>query len=131
MTGFFMLWISWTDTSAVKQKFVTEVRDGNAGPSTPLKSASLRMTASSSGGRSGPRCPRSLLNPRRAPESSICDGGKMGALKPQHLVFGSLANRSCAMNITSPFFVVSVIVVVFVVGILFGASTKEDGHESH
>ncbi len=35
------------------------------------------------------------------------------------------------MDITSPFVVVSVIVVVFAVGILFGASTKEDGHESH
>jgi hypothetical protein len=32
--------------SAVSQKLVAEVRDGNAGPSAPLKSASLRMTAS-------------------------------------------------------------------------------------
>jgi hypothetical protein len=29
----------------VSQKFITEARDGNAGPSTPLKNASLRMTA--------------------------------------------------------------------------------------
>jgi hypothetical protein len=35
------------------------------------------------------------------------------------------------MNITSPFFVVAVIVVVFVVAILFATGTKEDGHESH
>jgi hypothetical protein len=35
------------------------------------------------------------------------------------------------MSITSPFFVVPVIVVVFVVSILFATSTKEDGHESH
>jgi hypothetical protein len=32
--------------SAVNQQFVTEFRDGNAGPSTPLEDASLRMTAS-------------------------------------------------------------------------------------
>jgi hypothetical protein len=31
------------------------------------------------------------------------------------------------MSITSPFFVVPVIVVVFVVSILFATSTKEDG----
>ena len=31
------------------------------------------------------------------------------------------------MNITSPFFVVSVIVIVFTVAILFAASSKEDG----
>jgi hypothetical protein len=35
------------------------------------------------------------------------------------------------MDITSPFVVVSVIVVVFAVAILFATSTKEDGHESH
>jgi hypothetical protein len=35
------------------------------------------------------------------------------------------------MSITSPFFVVPVIVVVFVVSILFATSSKEDGHESH
>lgn len=35
------------------------------------------------------------------------------------------------MNITSPFFVVPVIVVVFVVSILFATSTKEDGHSTH
>ena len=29
----------------VSQKFVEEARDGNAGPSTPLKYASLRMAA--------------------------------------------------------------------------------------
>jgi len=35
------------------------------------------------------------------------------------------------MDITSPFFVVSVIVVVFAVAILFATGTKEDGHETH
>jgi hypothetical protein len=35
------------------------------------------------------------------------------------------------MSITSPFFVVPVIVVVFAVSILFSTSSKEDGHESH
>ncbi len=32
------------------------------------------------------------------------------------------------MDITSPFFVVSLIVVVFFAAILFATSTKEDGH---
>ena len=35
------------------------------------------------------------------------------------------------MHITSPFFVVPVIVVVFFACIWFGASTKEDGAEHH
>ncbi len=35
------------------------------------------------------------------------------------------------MNITSPFFVVPLIVVVFVAAILFATSTKEDGHSTH
>ncbi len=35
------------------------------------------------------------------------------------------------MDITSPFFVVPVIIVVFVTTILFATSTKEDGHTSH
>jgi hypothetical protein len=35
------------------------------------------------------------------------------------------------MHITSPYFVVSIIVVVFVVAILFATSTKEDGAEKH
>ena len=35
------------------------------------------------------------------------------------------------MDITSLFFVVPVIVVVFVVSILFATSTKEDGHSTH
>jgi hypothetical protein len=34
------------------------------------------------------------------------------------------------MDITSPFFVVPVIIVVFFAAIWFGASTKEDGHSS-
>jgi hypothetical protein len=34
------------------------------------------------------------------------------------------------MHITSPFFVVSVIVIVFVVAILFATSSKEDGHSA-
>jgi hypothetical protein len=33
--------------------------------------------------------------------------------------------------ITSPFFVVPVIVVVFVASILFSTSSKEDGHSAH
>ena len=35
------------------------------------------------------------------------------------------------MNITSPFFVVPVIIVVFVVSILFATSSKEDGPPAH
>jgi len=35
------------------------------------------------------------------------------------------------MDITSPFFVVPVIVVVFTVAILFAPSPKEDGHSTH
>jgi hypothetical protein len=35
------------------------------------------------------------------------------------------------MDITSPFFVVSVIIVVFVVSILFATSSKEDSDASH
>jgi len=35
------------------------------------------------------------------------------------------------MNIASPFVVVPVIVVVFLVSILFSTSTKEDGHSAH
>jgi len=36
-----------------------------------------------------------------------------------------------AMNITSPFFVVPLIVVVFVACIFLGTSSKEDGHSDH
>lgn len=32
------------------------------------------------------------------------------------------------MDITSPFFVVPAIAIVFALGILFATSTKEDGH---
>ena len=35
------------------------------------------------------------------------------------------------MSITSPFFVVPVIVAVFFACILFSTSSKEDGHSSH
>jgi hypothetical protein len=35
------------------------------------------------------------------------------------------------MSITSPFFVVPVIIVVFVVSILFATSSKEDGPPTH
>jgi hypothetical protein len=35
------------------------------------------------------------------------------------------------MNISSPFFVVPVIIVVFVVSILFATSSKEDGSSTH
>ena len=35
------------------------------------------------------------------------------------------------MHITSPFFVVPVIVVVFVLCILWATSTREDGHHDH
>jgi hypothetical protein len=35
------------------------------------------------------------------------------------------------MHITSPFFVVPLIIAVFVVSILFATSSKEDGHDTH
>jgi len=35
------------------------------------------------------------------------------------------------MSITSPFLVVPVIIIVFVVAILFATSSKEDGHSAH
>jgi hypothetical protein len=35
------------------------------------------------------------------------------------------------MDITSPFFVVPVLVVVFACCILFSTSSKEDGHSAH
>lgn len=35
------------------------------------------------------------------------------------------------MHITSPFFVVPVIVAVFFAAILFATSSKEDGHSGH
>ncbi len=35
------------------------------------------------------------------------------------------------MDISSPYFVVSVIVLVFVAGILFATSTKEDSPSTH
>lgn len=35
------------------------------------------------------------------------------------------------MDITSPFFVVPLLVVIFFASILFATSTKEDGHSSH
>jgi hypothetical protein len=35
------------------------------------------------------------------------------------------------MDITSPYVVVTVIVLTFVVSILFATGTKEDGHEDH
>lgn len=35
------------------------------------------------------------------------------------------------MDITSPFFVVPVILAVFVVAILWATSSKEDGHSAH
>ena len=35
------------------------------------------------------------------------------------------------MHISSPFFVVSVIIAVFVASILWATSSKEDGHSSH
>lgn len=35
------------------------------------------------------------------------------------------------MSISSPFFVVPVIVAVFVVSILFATSSKEDNHSTH
>lgn len=36
-----------------------------------------------------------------------------------------------SMDITSPFFVVPVLVVVFACCILFSTSSKEDGHSAH
>jgi hypothetical protein len=35
------------------------------------------------------------------------------------------------MNISSPFVVVAIIVLIFTVGILFAASSKEDGGSTH
>jgi len=35
------------------------------------------------------------------------------------------------MDITSPFFVVPLIAIVFICSILFATSSKEDGHEEH
>jgi hypothetical protein len=35
------------------------------------------------------------------------------------------------MDITSPFFVVSVIIAVFAAALLFATSTKEDGYSAH
>ena len=35
------------------------------------------------------------------------------------------------MDLSSPFAVISILVVVFVVGILFATSSKEDSHSSH
>jgi hypothetical protein len=49
----------------------------------------------------------------------------------ENLRFGNLTAGVCAMNFASPFFVVSLIVVIFVVGILFATSSKEDGPSSH
>jgi hypothetical protein len=47
-------------------------------------------------------------------------------------IFVTLSNREpTPMHITSPFFVVPVIVAVFLASILFATSSKEDGHESH
>jgi hypothetical protein len=41
------------------------------------------------------------------------------------------ARRSSPMHINSPFFVVPVIIVVFLVCIFFGTSSKEDGHHEN
>lgn len=35
------------------------------------------------------------------------------------------------MDITSPFFIVPLIVAVFAVAILYSTSSKEDGHSAH
>jgi len=35
------------------------------------------------------------------------------------------------MNISSPFFVIAVILAVFAAAIYFGATTREDGPQSH
>jgi hypothetical protein len=45
--------------------------------------------------------------------------------------FGTLDSGSVAMNITSPFFVVPMIVVVFAACIFWGTSSREDGHSDH
>jgi hypothetical protein len=45
--------------------------------------------------------------------------------------FGTLGIGSFAMHITSPFFVVPLIVAVFAVCIFWGTSSKEDGHSDH
>jgi hypothetical protein len=38
---------------------------------------------------------------------------------------------ACAMSISSPPFVIALIVLVFVVAILFATGSKEDGHSEH
>jgi hypothetical protein len=35
------------------------------------------------------------------------------------------------MDLTSPYFVVPIIVIIFFVGILFATSSKEDGQSTH
>jgi hypothetical protein len=42
-----------------------------------------------------------------------------------------MPKETAPMDITSPFFVVPLIVVIFAAAILFGTSSKEDGHENH
>jgi hypothetical protein len=46
-------------------------------------------------------------------------------------LFVTLSKRIERMSITSPFFVVPVIVIVFALSIWFATSSKEDGHSSH
>jgi hypothetical protein len=52
--------------------------------------------------------------------------GSGGRLAP---ICYSVAIKEFTMHITSPFFVVPVIIGVFAVCILFATSSKEDGHE--
>ena len=54
-----------------------------------------------------------------------------GPRKRRTSVFGSLRIGVCAMNLTSPFAVVAIIVLVFTVAIFFATSSKEDGPSSH
>lgn len=51
---------------------------------------------------------------------------------PKGALFATLVStKELQMHLTSPFFIVPVIVVIFVVAILFATSTKEDGHSTH
>ena len=73
-----------------------------------------------------PRCGRRASRRNsRAAQVETEKGSGDGAL------FATLSKRIERMSITSPFFVVPVIVIVFALSIWFATSSKEDGHSSH
>ena len=65
--------------------------------------------------------------------------GKVTFLLPRAAAFHWTPSRvlllypqgACTMHITSPFFVVPVIVIVFIVALLVATGSKEDGHSTH